>query len=342
MTQSPIYWILAIGSSFSWPLSLGYVLLQDRPQHLDLAARRVIAGTVATISLVAIYLVITEAFSSLQIASLETMVILAALAGFWMHSLISWVNQRVDKVFYGERARPYEVVRGLAARLRDGLSPAEVPDIVCQTVVHTLRLPAAAVEAQTRERPHPLALVGVGEIGDLTEWFELCYRGTTVGRLWVQPRQGQPKLDDLDRKVLQSLADQAAPAVAGLQLLEELRGSRERLVAAREEERFQLRRELHDGIGPMLAGVRLQLDTARAALSPDSAATSLLQQAASNISIVVSELRSITNSLRPPLLDQLGLAGAVRELVTRLSSPTFHIHLRMPPDLSGLPAAVEV
>jgi signal transduction histidine kinase len=65
-------------------------------------------------------------------------------------------------------------------------------------------------------------------------------------------------LDELDRTVLQSLADQAAPAVAGLRLLEDLQASRERLVAAREEERLRLRRDLHDGIGPTLAGIRLQ------------------------------------------------------------------------------------
>jgi signal transduction histidine kinase len=47
---------------------------------------------------------------------------------------------------------------------------------------------------------------------------------------------------------------------------------------AREEERLRLRRDLHDGIGPTLAGVRLQWDTARAALPPDSPATTLLRK----------------------------------------------------------------
>ncbi len=50
----------------------------------------------------------------------------------------------------------------------------------------------------------------------------------------------------------------------------------------------------------------------------------------------------ITDSLRPPALDQLGLAGAVWELVTRLSSPAWRLPAYLLPDLPGLPAAVEV
>lgn len=337
-----LFWTLTVSASLLWPLSLGYALIQSRSQYLDRAARRVIVGTVVTITLVIAYVVVVVAFSSLRITSVEVSVILAALAGFGMRPLVTWMSRRVDRVFYGERARPYEVVRALAARLRDGLDPAEVPETVCRTVVHTLRLPTAALEAQTRNGSRRLATVGSTEINDLNEAFELRYRGTAVGRLWIQLRQGQQELDELDQTVLQSLADQAAPAVAGLQLLEDLQLSRERLVAAREEERRRLRRDLHDGIGPTLAGMRLQVDTARAALPPDSPTTELLRQVGSDIGAVVTELRMITDGLRPPALDQLGLAGAVGELVTRLSSPTLPIHTYLTPDLPTLPAAVEV
>ncbi len=342
LAQGWIFRIITVSSSLFWPVALGYALIQSRSRYLDLASRRVIVGTAATITLMTAYVVAVVAFSSLRITSVEVSVALAALMGFGVRSLVSWMSRRVDSVFYGERARPYEVVQALAARLREGLSPAEVPEIVCRTVVHTLRLPAAALVAQTRHGPRQLARVGSAEINDLNEAFELRYRGTAVGRLLVGPRQDQQELDELDRTVLQSLADQAAPAVAGLRLLEDLQTSREGLVAAREEERLRLRRDLHDGVGPTLAGVRLQLDTARAALPLDSPATRLLRQVGSDIGTVVAELRSITDSLRPPALDQLGLAGAVRELATRLSSPTFRIHVHLTPDLPELPAAVEV
>lgn len=280
------------------------------------------------------------AFSSVQITSVAVSVVLAVLAGLGIRPLVTWVNRRVEAVFSGERTRPYEVLRALAARLRDGLSPAKVPETVCRTVVHTLRLPAAALVAalvaQTRHGPRRLAMVGASDLRDLNEAFELRYRGSAIGRLWVRRREGQQELEELDRTVLQALADQAAPAVAGLRLLEDLQASRERLVAAREEERLRLHRDLPDGIGPTLAGIRLQLDTARAALPADSPASELLHQVGSDIGAVVAELRLVTDSLRPPALDHFGLAGAVRELVNRLSSPA------LPINLSRLPAAVEV
>lgn len=342
LAQGWIFWILTVSSSLLWPLSLGYALIQSRSQHLDRAARRVIVGTVATFTLVIAYIVVVVTLSSLQIGGIDVSVILAASVGFGLRPLIAWTSRQVDAVFYGERARPYQVVRELAARLRDGLSPAEVPEAVCRTVVYTLRLPVAALVAQTRNGQRELAMVGSTKINDRSEAFELHYQGTAVGRLWVHPRQGQHELDQLDRTVLQSLADQAAPAVAGLRLLEDLQASREELVAAREQERLRLSRDLHDGVGPTLAGIRLQLDTARATLPPDSPATRLLRQVGSDIGTVVAELRLITDSLRPSALDQLGLATAVRELVTRLSSPTCRIHLSLTPDLPELPAAVEV
>lgn len=342
IAQGLLFRVVTISASLLWPVALGYALILGRSRHLDRAARRVIVGTVVTTTLVVTYLVAAVAFSSLQITGVAVSVVLAVLAGLGVRPLVTWMNRRVEAVFYGERTRPYEVLRALAARLRDGLSPAEVPETVCRTVVHTLRLPAAALVAQTRHGPRRLAMVGASDLRDLNEAFELRYRGSAIGRLWVRRREGQQELDALDRTVLQSLADQAAPAVAGLRLLEDLQASRERLVAAREEERRRLRRDLHDGIGPTLAGIRLQLDTARAALPADSPASGLLRQVGSDIGAVVAELRLVTDSLRPPALDHFGLAGAVRELVNRLSSPALPFTLSLPSDLSGLPAAVEV
>lgn len=324
--QGWLFRIITVSSSLLWPVALGYALIQSRSQHLDRAARRVIVGTVVTTTVVVVYVVAVVAFSSLQITGVEVSVVLAVVVSLGVRPLVTWMSRRVDRAFYGARARPYEVVRALAARLRDGLSPAEVPETICRTVVHTLRLPAAALVAQTRHGPRRLAMLGSTQISDLNETFELRYQGSAVGRLLVRARQGQQELDEPDRAVLQSLADQAAPAVAGLQLLEDLQASRENLVAAREEERLRLRRDLHDGIGPTLAGVRLQLDTARAALPPDSPAHGLLHRVGADIGALVTELRLITDNLRPPALDQLGLTGAVRELATRLTSPTLHVH----------------
>jgi signal transduction histidine kinase len=124
----------------------------------------------------------------------------------------------------------------------------------------------------------------------------------------------------------------------------ELQRSREQLVAAREEERRRLRRDLHDGLGPALAGAALKIEAAENVLeTKPGTAADLLQNARSEIQGAVADVRRLVHSLRPPALDELGLVGAVREQAERLSVGDHpHVELEAPDHLEPLPAAVEV
>ena len=103
-----------------------------------------------------------------------------------------------------------------------------------------------------------------------------------------------------------------APAVAALRLPDRLQQSRGALVTAREEERRRLRRDLHDGVGAALAGVRLQVETARD-LVADAVAGGCCGPRPAGVATAVDDLRAITDDLRPAVLDDLGLAaGAAR------------------------------
>jgi signal transduction histidine kinase len=122
--------------------------------------------------------------------------------------------------------------------------------------------------------------------------------------------------------------------------------SRSRIVAAREEERRRLRRELHDGLGPSLAAVGLKIDAARAAIVDDpGAAQATLEGARADLRAVVAQVRSLARELRPPAVDSLGLVGALRQAIEAMAEPGGpSVSLaddELPPGLS-LPAAVEV
>ena len=100
-----------------------------------------------------------------------------------------------------------------------------------------------------------------------------------------------------------------------------LLASRRRLVLAREEERRRLRRDLHDGIGPMLAAMTLKADLARDLLRDDpAAADDALAALKADAQAAVVEIRRLTRELRPPSIDELGLAEALRQRMADLAA----------------------
>jgi hypothetical protein len=115
-------------------------------------------------------------------------------------------------------------------------------------------------------------------------------------------------------------------------------------VLAREEERRRLRRDLHDGIGPALAGLTLKTETARALLPRGSdRASRQLHDLSEEIRRTVVDVRRLVEGLRPPALDELGLSGACAQAVERLTAGAdLSASVRVGEDLPTLPAAVEV
>jgi signal transduction histidine kinase len=141
--------------------------------------------------------------------------------------------------------------------------------------------------------------------------------GRSVGTL----RFSEPAtpLRPADRRLLDDLAGQLSALLHARALTDDLRHARDRLVRAREEERRRLRRDLHDDLGPTLAGMMLKVDTALARLEPDPpAARADLVVLRDDIQGTVGNVRRLVEGLRPPAIDELGLAAALRQAVNRL------------------------
>jgi signal transduction histidine kinase len=337
--------VTRIAVAVLWPAAIGYVIVRDRLYALDRAARRVVAVAVPIVLLAAVYGAAAASLSAVMPgaspALATALAVLAALVGLVLRPIGRWLAVQVDRLLYGDRAEPYQVARRLAGRLRDGVDPAQVPAAVCQIVVSGLRLPGAALDAPVGGRVGRLAAVGELD-GAVLEPFELRYHGEPVGCLLVAPRTGQARLDELDRAALRPLADLAAPAVSALRLQEELTASRALLAGVREEERRRLRRDVHDGVGPSLAAIRLRVDTAAALLPAGSASASLLADVSLELGRIDAEMRRIIRQLPALPPDWKGLPATLGELVDRLSSPALPVELEIVARLPSLPPAVEV
>ncbi|HEX6127781.1 MAG TPA: histidine kinase [Candidatus Limnocylindria bacterium] len=251
------------------------------------------------------------------------------------------LQRGVSHLLYGDRDEPHRAIARLGQRLEASLEPDTVLPVVARTVAEALKLPYAAIELRHDGTIAVAAAHGTSR--GLLERIPLVHRGEEVGWLVLAPRSADDPFSAADRELLTELARQAGAAAYAVRLTTDLQRSRQQLVSAREEERRRLRRELHDGLGPALAGSLMKLQAARSLAGSDPAAVGrLLDELAGQTRRTIDDVRRVAYDLRPPALDQLGLAEALAQEARRLApaSASFEVHAET--ELDGLPAAVEV
>ena len=182
--------------------------------------------------------------------------------------------------------------------------------------------------------------------------FPLVYHAENIGRLLVAPRSPTESFNPADMQLLSNIANQAGAVLHGVLLTMDLRRSQQQLVSTREEERRRLRRDIHDGLGPSLAAYMLSIGSARASL-PDNPETAdqLLAKLETDLESTLKEIRRLVYNLRPPELDQLGLAGAIARYAAQFGNGVgpesqskadgLVINIRASESLPSLSAAVE-
>ena len=203
---------------------------------------------------------------------------------------------------------------------------------------------------------HPKDLGPSGEYGDVLAGsgvsliLPLTHQGAFVGALCLAPRSPGEEFSPADRLLLRDLATQSGAAAHEVQLtgalrssLEDLRRSRERLVEAQEEERRRIQRDLHDGLGPLLASMRLRLEAClEVAEKTDIPLSGDLERLYELVGEATGDVRLLVYDLRPPVLDQLGLVPAIRQHCERFGRETgIETELATAAELS-VPAAAEV
>jgi len=175
------------------------------------------------------------------------------------------LQNAVDRLVYGERRDPLRAV----TRLGDQVA-ADEPDLlssVLQVITKAVRAPGATVIAPDGR---PIAELGSAAPGSA---FPLLVGGVNVGTLNVAVRAPGESYTKGDHRLLAAFVPQVAVVVRALDLAETLESERDRVVAATRTERDRLRRDLHDGLGPSLVGIRLGLLAMQDAAAVGDAAT---------------------------------------------------------------------
>ncbi len=269
---------------------------------------------------------------------LNLAVLLIIALTFWPVRV--WLRRGANQVVYGQHDNPYELISRLNQRLDAVQSPQAIAPVLAETVATTLKLPYVAI--QTHRDGHVMT-AEYGRKPPAARLLEvpLAYNDTPLGVLSAAPRQPHEPLSGGDRKLLQDLARQAGITLYAAQLTADVQASRERIVTVREEERRRIRRDLHDGLAPTLSALRLQLGMLQRQIrqQPEEA-EALVDELRGDLRGATGDIRRLVYELRPPLLDELGLIGALRNLGDTVLGVAFT--LDAPETLPPLSAATEV
>ncbi|GII01875.1 sensor histidine kinase [Planobispora takensis] len=341
----------AIGGSVWWlasftvpliPAAIAFAILRHGLYGIDTLLSRALVGAGLVGVIGGAYVAVVAASSVLLSDVYEIGGLLAALcAGAFFHPLRTLLQRGVDRLLYGSRGDPVALAGELRRRLQR-IDPAEGLPAALEVLREGLSVTGVAVRfageppagGQAGEWPAPTTS---GELGEVVREVELVWHGEPVGRLLIGPPGARRLPAAHNERVIAALAPYVADAAHAVRLVGALSRSRERIIAAREEERRRLRRDLHDGLGQSLSGMAMSINAARGYLheSPENAER-LLDGLRSGMDSVTSDIRHLVYGLRPPALDDLGLAGAIREM----AGPG--VQVEVGGDLHGLPAAAEV
>lgn len=326
-------WGLTAGL-LAFPVAIGVGMLRYRLFDADFALNRTIVLGVLTALVVAVYVAVVYGAQAVAPGSrlgVLLVAVLALLAAVGRDRLQRFVDRRL----FGHRHDPYAVV----SHVGRGVAGASDPDAALRALVEgvreSLRLPYAAFVPPTG------APVVSGEPVHGSRSLAALALGVEVGRLEVGRRERSHRWTPAEEQALEEVVARAGTLAYAAALVGDVSRSRERIVAAREEERRRMRADLHDGVAPSLAGTALQLESMARRLSragEDELADRALGLR-DGLRGTVGELRSLVHGLRPPVLDQRGLAGAVRELVAGIDEPACTARVE---DVGVPHAAVEV
>ena len=248
------------------------------------------------------------------------------------------VQRGVERAMVGSRGSPYAALTTLGSQMSATPSPEEALAAATRAVGESLRSPHVTLSVTAGDGDTVVAEHGHAARTVLD--VPLVHAGERVGTLRLAGRSAYERFNQADQRLLADFADRIAGTVAVVALSEELRRSRAALVRAREEERRRIRRDLHDGVGPVLASAVLALGRAQRRFPATDERHASLGEAVDELRQAIGDVRELVHGLRPPALDELGLVGALRQRAATLADP---VVIRMDADdIGALPAAVEV
>jgi signal transduction histidine kinase len=328
------------------PSSAALALLGHHVRGIEVVANRSLVYTSLAATVTAIYGVVVAGIGGIVGGGDRTNVFAAvaatAVAAIAFQPARRRAHRLADRLIYGDRASPYELLATFTERLDEASLPEVLPRMTALVAEGTgadrvliwlrdgadLRAVAAWPSDVTLPSPRRVA---DGELPALDEpAFAFRHGGDLLGAITVSMPPREP-LTPATERLLDDLSSQAGLVVRNVALVEELQRSRQRLVTSQDETRRRLERDLHDGAQQRLVTLSLDLRMARARAdaSGDAELTTRLDAAEQELARSLAELRELARGIHPAILTQNGLGAALRSLAERSAVP---VELRSAPE----------
>jgi signal transduction histidine kinase len=316
--------------------AIAIAILKYRLYGIDIVINRaVLYGTLAAF--------ITVVYAGL-VAGVGTLagnthsVLLSALAAAIVAVAFQPARQRAgrlaNRVVYGKRATPYQVLSDFARRI-GGAYPSEdvLPQMArvvaagtgAERVVVWLRVggelrPEAVSDGPAEGVLLPVEGQVMPSLPDADVSVPVIYQGELLGAISIRMPRGEP-LRPAGEQLVADVASQAGLALSNAGLVEDLRSSRQRLVAAQDEERRRLERNLHDGAQQDLVALSIKSRLAGATVEDLDQARQAFGELRADAATALENLRDLAHGIYPPMLADLGLAAALSAQAAKSAVP---------------------
>ena len=320
------------------PVVMGVAILRYRLYDIDVVLNRAIVvaalGAFITLVYVAVVVGVGTLLGRRDEPNLALSVAATAVVALAFQPVRERVQRFANRLVYGERATPYEVLSSFLERMHDATPAAELLDRLAQLVsegtgaVRTqvwlriadeLRVASSWPAASEEAAPLDAVDGDVPPIPRVDRAVPITHHGELLGVLTIVKPRGEA-VSPTDEKLVTDVAAQAGLVLRNVRLtaelldrLEELRASRQRLVSAHDDERRRLERDLHDGAQQQLAAIKIYARMAKDVVEEAGLAnaTDLLEQIRTFTDEALQALREVAHGIYPPLLASDGLGAAL-------------------------------
>ena len=346
--QSVVPEALSIAAILGIPLAALIAVLKYRLYDIDIViSRTLVYGSLAAF-ITAVYVGIVVGVGTLVGSGGKPNLVLSIVATAIVAVAFQPVRERVQKLanrlVYGKKASPYEVLSQFSERVAESYAADEVLPRMARVLADgtgairtgvwlrtgdSVHEAASWPDAPSRIEPLDLVAGGLPEMPGTDGAVPVQHQGELLGALTFTKRPGEP-LTPVEEKLLLDLASQAGLVLKNVGLtdelqrrLKDLRASRQRLVAAQDDERRRLERNLHDGAQQNLVALKVKLGLAEMLADKDvRKSRMLLSELQADADAALDTLRSLARGIYPPLLADRGLIAALESHARKATVPT--------------------